>query len=330
MKNENPVRHAIDESLCGVRFNAQDMRSVLRATRSRELPADAPVKKRRVRLDVAFATAMAVLVLAPIGLFALRAQNTRTATIVAASGQPTIAPTVTAKPGEDIIIAPESTAAPSDGRVYSESDAIRVARACFEDNCDTSVFSFEEYTVSVSFSQGEGDTFEYIVNMNSIYDNGCTFRVIVAAPEGTIISYSTPRLATVPSYLNGESDEVQAWYEKYGQYLFTWPQSEQAEFSRRYEGGTLRVAGAGEITVDEAAAIASKACFETLGIQEISAYPVLYAECASSDGIARYQTYCFEQPITDVLPETYILVTLKAADGTVESVEVFSSSELDL
>lgn len=322
MKKDDRIRNAIDESLGSVRFNAQDMRAVLRAARCQEPPAGKPVRRKRMRLDFALAVAMVVIVVAPLSVFALRARNTQTADIktLAAAGTATDAPDAAGTPDAQAALSPAPDVA-----ALSESDAIRIARACFEAECDTSVFTFEEYTVSVSCADGE-----YTVCMESVYDNGCAFRVVVASPSGDVLSWSPPQLATVPAFLNSESPEVLAWYDKYGPYLFTWPLDVQAEFARRYEGCALRQPREGE--VDEAYIRAQTPVFaEALGVEggALAVYPMLCSESSSADGRARYQIYCFAgEGITDSLPETCLLATMLAADGTIESMQILSTSAL--
>lgn len=336
MKKDNPIRDAIDESLYGIRFNAQDMRSVLRVTRSQEM-RDAQPQRRRVsakrhrRLDFAFAMVMAVMVIAPLSVFALKAQSARTTNIAAAPGQAASVPASTAQPGEDVILTPvPATAAPAASDAFTESEAIRIARECFNELCDTTVFTFEEYTVSTDYVEVDGGA-EYVVNMNSIYDNGCSFSVVIDSRDGSVLSTSTPRLATVPTHLNSQSAEVQSWYEKNGPYIFTWSSEDQAEFSRRYEGCTLRLARGDEISASDAEAHAVDIAFSLLPENKgsIFLYTVLYSERSFSDGIARYQVYAFTDEVTDTLPETYALITLRASDGEVESSQRLSTEELE-
>lgn len=313
MKQENPIRDAIDESLSGVRFNAQDARSVLRAVRIRE-EEPAPRPRPRMRFDMAFACAMLLILVVPISYFALRAQTTRTARIVAGPGGTTAAPMTTASPREDRITV---TAAPM--RSDEESEAIRIARACFEAQCDTSIFTFEEYAVSVSSSGAR-----YTVDMTSVYGNGCRFTVVVDMSSGEVEQFSTPELATVPTYLDRGAPEIQAWYTKNGPYIFTWPPEEQAEFSRRYEGGTLRTAREGELTFEEAKAFALRSIAEATGYDEspsLYAYPILYAENARTGDAANYVVYCCKSPVTDALPpEGFAAVVTFSATG--EDVEI--------
>lgn len=315
MKPNAHIREAIDESLSGVRFDASNMHSVMRAVRSREESPVTRSRQRRVmRYDFTFAMAMLLILVLPIGLFAFHAHSTRTTSILAAPGAPTAVPEATVDLHADLIV---STAAPN--FTAAESEAIRIARACFEAHCDTSIFTFEEYAVSVSASGSE-----YTVTMESIYGNGCRFVVITTPEDGQVKQYSTPRLATMPTYLDSGAPEIRAWYEKNGPYLFTWSPEAQAEFSRRYEGAALRTARAGEMSFDEAA---QKACAHAAAAYGLSAdalpyaYPVLYAE--RCEGAASYVVHCFSKPVTDTLPENGYIVTLNAQDGEVLSLSTY-------
>ncbi len=346
MKKNNPIHDAIDESLSDVHFDAQDMRNVLRAVRSserREAPAmqrkassarKASVQKaRRRRVQSAFpyalAACMLVLVIAPLSLLALRTQSgqsSRIKTIAAAPGESTDTP-------RDIVLhssAPVSvqeTAHPHTSPVAVQSwtqeeyRAISAARSCFEALCDVSVFTFEEYEITCEFTAAEGTMPDiYTVTMNSLYDNGCFFRVTVSAQNGEVLSHSAPRLATVPLFVNRQSDEVKAWFDQYGAYMFMWPMDQQVEFSRRYEGAMLRMPREGER--DYAYIQSSAYVFAEKQLpdaQSIAVYPMLYSEKASADGKARYQVYCFaDKDESGTLPDSCLLVTL-LTDGTVES-----------
>ena len=328
MQDKDSIRNAIDESLSGVRFNANDMRSVMRAVRSREEEREQPVRRRRAfRPDFAFAVMLAVIVIAPVSLMFVRSRGMRP--VAVAPGVPTVRPTIAAT------VAPfdeEATPNPElDVISPGESEAIRVAKACFEATCDTSVFSFEEYTVSVSEqAQPDGST-HYTVVMNSVYDNGCAFTAVVSLPSGEVVQHSTPRLATVPTFFDSSSPEVRSWYDKYGPYLFTWDAQAQVEFSRRYEGAAIRRPAAGELTYEEAAA-AAKAIAESGEYASlfgsVTAYPVLYAEDASADAAARYVVYCFGAPVTDTPGGACLLVTLTDGGHEVESIQRLSQDEL--
>lgn len=329
MKKNPIIRDAIDESLSGIHFNAQDMRSVMRAVRRGEERRAPARPKRRMRLDLAFSMALIVMIALPVSLFTLRARGAQTTAIVAAPGLTTPRPLTTASPTDAL---PEGTPLPG---ALSESEAIQIARACFEAQCDTTVFSFEEYTVDTAFMEDASGLPCYRVTMESVYDNNCLFVVLVSAEDGALLQYSTPRLATVPAYLRVDSPEVQSWFEKNGDHLFTWPQDVQAEFSRRYEGCMLRTAREGEITPEQASQLALDAAqnvFAQLGLsaQEPCAYPMLYSERASSDGAARYTVYCFAQPIGETLPTPCVLVTLSADSGAVEAVRTEEDAEAGL
>ena len=317
MKSDPRIRSAIDESLSSVHFDARDMHAVLRAARRRD---HAPAPRRRARWDWALATAMLMIVLVPLSLFALRANRTQTADIrtLAAVGQDTPAVSSASTAQADSTNPPQTAA-------LSESDAIRIARACFEAECDTSVFTFEEYAVSVRFAD---DT--CTVRMESVYDNGCTFEVVISLPSGAVASFSDPRLATVPSGIRHDSIEVQTWYDKLGPMRYTWPMDEQAEFSRRYEGAALRMPRAGEPEPDALLASLLPICADMLGLtqDELTLYPMLYSETASSDGQARYLVYCCH---TDDPAAPLLLATLRAADGSIESIQPLSSAgEVDV
>ena len=302
MKKNSIIRDAIDESLSGVRFGAEDARSVMRAVRTREPEPEHAAPPRRLRLDLAFACALLLILVVPVSYFALRAQSTRTANVVAGPGGTTAVPQLTVSPQEDRIVRPEATALTGE-----ESEAIRIARACFEAQCDTDIFTFEEYTVSGS---REGSL--YTVDLTCIYGNGCRFTVVVDMARGEAVEYSTPELATVPTYLDRSAPEIRAWYEKNGPYLFTWPAGEQAEFSRRYEGGALRMPREGELSFEEAKALALVSASEMLGLEEplTYAYPSLYAGNARTGEAACYVVYCTQLPVTDALPEDGLSVTV--------------------
>ncbi|MBP3655571.1 MAG: hypothetical protein J6K32_02630 [Clostridia bacterium] len=326
MNNDNRIRSAIDESLSGVRFNAHDTRSVLEAMHSSG-QIRRPAHRRSRLLRFAVSAAAVAVILVPAVLFTMRAhQDGSRVTVI--GGEATARPDliVTAQPAATPtpLITPDPTPAPT-AAPLSEDDAIRIVRACFERVCDTSVFTFEEYAVSAAYGE-EGGAQICTVTMESIYDNGCRFTATVSCTDGSVLRHSTPRLATIPAYVNSESAEVRSWYEKNGAHLMTWPQDQQAEFSRRYEGGMLRTARDGEITADQAKQIAQDAsqdALRTLGLPADAApacYPMLYAEAASGDGIARYTVHCYAEPVSDALPSACVLVTLRADSGEVESV----------
>lgn len=255
MKRDNRIYRAIDESLDSVHFNARDTYAVLNAVRNQGASHRAP--KRRMRLDLIFAACMAALILVPLSVFALRAQRASIADITqsidpiiaASSGEQAGRTQDTALPDGDTAAETKSAFSPA----ISESEAIQAARACFEALCDTTVFTFEEYTVDVqaAFPYGSDPAqAHYEVTMKSIYDNGCTFTVVVSAHDGRVVSHSTPKLATVPTFIDSQSAEIRAWYDKYGEDRTAWPTDMQAEFSRRYEGAAKR-AGAAAIESTE-------------------------------------------------------------------------------
>lgn len=123
-------------------------------------------KKRARRLNLAFAAGLLLLLVLPVSAFTL---HTRRLSAVNA-----------AAPGEDRIFSPDATPEATAARsplatanaaasgALTEQDAIQAARTCFETLCDTSIFSFDEYTVSC---ERTGDA--YTVLMTSIYGNGC-------------------------------------------------------------------------------------------------------------------------------------------------------------
>lgn len=314
MKNNPILRNAIDESLSGVRFDAKDMRKVMNAVRyPNKKPTTTRTHPGRFRIGVSLAAAALLLLVLPLGIFTGRMQSMRAITVITAPGHTAAAPQETIDPHADRIL---TASAPA----YSagEREAILAARACFEAQCDTSLFTFEEYAVSVAKDGGE-----FLVTMECIYGNGCRFTVAVSAEDGSVLRHSTPRLATVPSFLDKDAPEVRAWYDKYGDVLFTWPQDAQAEFSRRYEGGALRTARDGELSAEEASRIAQKAAEESFGLESgtlAAAYPMLYDNRAEG---AVYVVYCCTQPVTDVMPESYFIVSLLAADGTLIKVSAY-------
>ena len=148
MKKDPSIRYAIDESLSSVRFNAQDERSVLRRVRAQRQEEKPPVraKKRGLRLDFAFAMGMVLVLVIPLTVFTLRAGSLRTQRIVPLADTN---PSVDAPPVKVSETAqPVASAAPVSDSVIDESAAIRAARDCYNAVCDTSIFSFEEFTVT--------------------------------------------------------------------------------------------------------------------------------------------------------------------------------------
>ena len=206
--DEKRPNHSLKPSTrasASVRFNAQDERNVMAAIHGRRVKA----KKRARRLNLAFAAGLLLLLVLPVSAFTL---HTRRLSAVNA-----------AAPGEDRILSPDATPEATAARsplatanaaasgALTEQDAIQAARTCFETLCDTSIFSFDEYTVSC---ERTGDA--YTVLMTSIYGNGCTFSVTVDALSGQVIHHSAADLATHPIYLSESAPEVQSWYDKYG------------------------------------------------------------------------------------------------------------------
>lgn len=325
MKKDPLIRNAIDESLGSVHFSQQDMRAVLKAVRQSCAPQRSARRTKRPHAQWALAAAMLVLVAAPLGLLtanALRAGTTDITTIAAAPGE-SLSPSF--EPNRDVVL--EATPIPA---LIPESDAIRAARTCFEAQCDTSVFTFEEYTVSASIADSGA---EYVVLMQSIYDNGCSFRVIISALDGSVIAHSAPDLATVPALLDESSAEVQAWYAKHGAHVFMWPLDIQAEFSRRYSGSALRMPNEREVNADVILLAAEKdfASYapDRLPSAPFAAYVTLYDGSMFADGRARYQVYCFAgEGKGGTLPEECIILTYLAGDGAFESSQIVSTSGL--
>lgn len=332
MKIDPSIRNAIDESLHDVHFNMQDMHRVLRAVRDNE-DACAPVRRKRFRLDFVFATALMALVFVPLAVLTLRSQRTQLSTISGSNVTATSA--LTARPSPEATAQAGASPVPS-GAYISADDAVRIARNCYESHCDTSIFTFDEFTVDVTYVHGisgeEGastpDTYQ--VTLENIYGNGCTFVVVIDVTTGEVLFYTTPEQATIPAYLPASSPEVQAWYEKNGPYVFTWSQADQVEFSRRYEGAALRAAGDDVIPDAEAQALAvqaSKDAFASLGFSGAPVcYTLLYDGRSSADGAPYYVVYCFKEPVTAEITAPYVLVTLNAQTGAVESVRTVRPS----
>ena len=168
----------------------------------------------------------------------------------------------------------------------------------------------------------EGDA-QYTVVMESVYGNGCTFEVYVDALNGSVL-HSNPKYATLPNISALQSEKAQAWYKKNGSCLLTWQPAAQAEFSRRYEGATLREAKTGEISFAQAAEIAKNAA---ASYDAAFCYPLLFSERTAADGTARYRVFCFADEITVDTPSAQpaAVVVLNAATGAVESVRAFDS-----
>ena len=148
MKKDPSIRYAIDESLSSVRFNAQDERSVLRRVRAQRQEEKPPVraKKHSLRLDFAFAMGMVLVLVIPLTVFTLHAGSLRTQRIVPLADTN---PSVDAPPVKVSETAqPAASAAPVSDCAIDESAAIRAARDCYNAVCDTSIFSFEEFTVT--------------------------------------------------------------------------------------------------------------------------------------------------------------------------------------
>lgn len=321
LHHRQAVKSAIDGSLSSVHFNTQDARSVMRGVRTGEKRRSKRKKRRLPQL--AFTFSLLLMITLPAALYVIRSQEN-----IISITNPSIpaAPRQTAM--NDPVVVPPQTPAPtalstvsaSDAPDASEEEAIRIARECFEAHCDTSIFQFEEYSVSVQNS--EADPSLYTVTLESIYSNGCSFTVIISLKNDEVLQYSAPRLATTPTSVNMEADDVREWYEKYGEHLFTWPQDAQAEYSRRYQGGTLRSAKEGEITCE--AAIAS---VRTLLNQQSPGmfntfYPVLFSERTSADARAFYLVYCYTSDSQEaLLSEEPMTVSFDAVTGDIIGIE---------
>ena len=163
--------------------------------------------------------------------------------------------------------------------------------------------------------------------MTSIYGNGCTFSVTVDAITGEILQHSPVDLATQPASDAAVSAEAKTWTQKFGSNLFSWSAADQTEYARRYKGATLREPRGDEISFEQAAQIASQAAKAVFEANDLSAdaplcYPMLYAERADENGAAHYRVFCFAAPPAEpATRETYVLVTLNPATGSVESTE---------
>jgi len=331
MKTDPRIRSAIDESLSSVHFDARDMHAVLRGVHASHAPRHA--KKRRSSLAPVLVFAIVVLMLTPLTLLALRAGSMppQDITTIAAAGRD--GSHAAAQPDYDPVIVQTPSGE------FTADEAIAAARACFEAHCDTSIFSFDEYAVDVQATYEYGSNpagHDYLVTMNSIYGNGCSFCTVVSA-SGEILSYSAPELATIPAPLSRENEAVRAWHDKYGEYLFTWPMDVQAEFSRRYEGAMLRMPRENEL---DSAAIGRKlgAHYQTLidaSPQSGSAHHTvsysmsLRSERAYEDGQARYLVYCFlTEDLCAPLPDLCMRLTFLASDGTLEAKEILPTAEL--
>jgi len=322
-QDRQAVKTAIDNSLSSVQFHAQDMRTVLQHTRKKK----AAVRRRRFKPDLAFAFALVMMLALPLSLYAIKSRSSIT-TIITSPGEVTPFPALTSQqafpmPASKATAAPTAhpIAAPEEqtNGLLSETDAVRIARECFETHCDTTIFTFDEYRISAELNTQ--DVAKYTVTMNSIYQNGCSFCVILSADSGEILQYSTPKLATMPGYIDSTHAEIRAWFEKYGEQMITWPQEAQAEFSRRYQGGTLRSAKEDEITCEEAIAAVRAPIDSRIPDHYQAFYPVLYSERASDTGRAYYLVYCYPQEIGDALPDTEpIIVAFDAKTGDILSI----------
>lgn len=331
MKKDSSVRDAIDESLSSIRFNAQDERSVLRRVRARREEEQSPVraKKRGFRLDFAFALGMVLVLVIPLTVFTLRAGSLRTQRVVPLSDTDDPVLLSNDAPEESHAVA---SAAPVFSEKIDESAAIRVTRDIYNAVCDTSIFTFEEFTVTCTLTDSQ-----YTVLMESIYGNGCTFETSVDAENSDLLWHSMPEKATHPDISALESEKAQAWYKRNGSSIFTWAPATQAEFSRRYEGATLREPKEGELSFAQASDRAQSAA-ASYGVN--SCYPMLFSERASSDGVARYRVFCFTGEAADsdtsinsesaYAPLPAAVVVLNAATGDIELVRAFDAEADEL
>ena len=328
-KKETQIRASIDESLSGIRFNAQDRRTVMQAIHNHKEKAP---RKRRFHLEFVFTALLLVLLASPVALLTLRRPILSTA-----PGSETASPAETPASGSADTVFPASpltspTALPDavpagtsnpSAAPLKQSEAIRLARDCYNALCNTDIFTFEEFTVAVSFDPQAGKNGAYIVNMTSIYGNGCTFSVTLDAQTHSILAHSDPEQATLPAELLEDSPEIQTWFARNGPLLFTWSPEDQQEFSRRYEGGVLRTARPEEISFEQAAQLAAQAsqsAFRSLGhtVSSPACYPTLQTASVYTD--AHYVVYCFPHAVTDQIISPCVLVTMQT-DGTVESVQ---------
>lgn len=319
MKRHPEIQNAVNESLSSVRFTDWDRERVLRAVRMPEEPVCKRPPRRLFRADVLLPAMSAVLVVVPIFLFALHARNMQITEITSYAGT-----NVCAK--QEVLPTDAPTAPPAAPNTRA---AIEAARACFEAECDTSIFAFDEYTVDVSAVQDEtGHPAAFVVTMRSVYGNGCTFSVTVSAENNAVISYSAPRDATIPSSLDQNRSEIRAWYERYGAHPFMWALDVQAEFSRRYDGALHR--DPQETDVQPAAImLAAQNALPQQGSEEHTVYLSLFSERAFDDGAARYRAYCFAAGESPDDPDAECtMMTFLASSGVLESTQTVPVSSL--
>lgn len=320
MKRHPEIQNAVNESLSSVRFTDWDRERVLRAVRMPEEPVcKRPPRRRLFRADILLPAMSAVLVIVPIFLFALHARNMQITDITSYAGTNVCA--------QQEALPTDAPSAPP--AALNTHAAIEAARACFEAECDTSVFAFDEYTVDVSAVQDEtGHPAAFTVTMRSVYGNGCTFSVTVSADDNAVISHSAPRNATVPSSLDQSRSEIRAWYERYGARPFMWALDVQAEFSRRYDGFLHREPQ--ETDVQPAAImLAAQNELARKGGEEHTVYLSLLSERAFDDGAARYHAYCFAAGESPDDPETECtMMTFLASSGVLESTQTVPVSSL--
>ena len=325
------IHSAIDDSLCTVRFNAEDARSVISSIHNQRACKSSRKKRRKMKPELLFTGSLLLVLVLPLTLYAIRStENIKAITHIsgpAAMGdaQQTQYSPDSLSPDSPADFTPAASPAAQGAATenaflfeLSESEALRIARQCFEEQCDTGIFSFEEYHAQTKLSE-DG---RYTITLESIYENGCRFTVVLSAETGEVLQYSAPRLATIPSHVDNASPQIRAWYEQYGAHLFTWPQDVQAEFSRRYQGGTLRAAREGEISYEDAKS-AVRTPVEAYAPGLFTAfYPVLYSERAASNGRAFYLVYCYTDDTEEAFENSEpMMVSFDALTGDIINIE---------
>lgn len=282
MKKNPMIQESIDESLSGIRFNAQDKRSVLRAVRNAQ-----PQKKKRLnlRLDLVCAGLLLVVLIAPLSLAKMHTATVSTvtdshlsnpspdstplavftATPVATPAptpvvtpSPTPSPTPTPTPSPTPVVTPSPTPTPvvtpsptpvvtpaptpvvsatplfslkpAESAEPSVNSIIQQTRDLYNELCDTTIFTFDEFTANATTSP-DGIC---LVVLNNIYENGCSFSASFDMKTGELLSHSDPEQATTPSISADSSATAQAWFDKYGPNFADWPTEARSEYSRRY------------------------------------------------------------------------------------------------
>ena len=379
MKKDPMIRESIDESLCGIRFNAQDKRSVLRAVRSAQ-----PQKKKRLnlRLDLVCAGLMLIVLIAPLTLAKLHAPTVSTVTdthisnpppdlpplpaqttgtspsptpvvtaspsptptasptptptpVITAEPTPTPTPVVTAEPTPTPtpVVTAEPTftptpaplpAAKTEPEKQPDCDVSRViqsTRDLYNELCNTSVFTFDEFTVKTDVTSDD----VCIVTMNSIYDNGCSFTARFDMKTGDLIDHSDPEKATMPSAHS--SDTAKAWFNKYGPDFWSWPQEARDEYTRRY--AFIQDSQSLGLSLTEAEAIAVEAAASYFEDSEnVTGYASL-----SSDQVGQapqYIVFCYEHPVSVPFESPCVEVHVNPVTGEIEFIRLdFNSDPAD-